>query len=256
MKLGLSTITFRHLPLEAVLREARKQGFEYVDIAGIPGWALHLDFGSMTGPDVRGLRETLGRLGLQVSSFNVGSNISSKEDSETSVEFVQSAIRVAGEAGVPIITTGVGSRDGTRELSIRNIRKLMKLGEEHGVTFTLELPHVGTLAEEWEDALFYLDEIPEAPITFDTSHFHVSGGTIMDLEPFMERIKHIHLRDAKGSDISYVPGEGEFNFKEFFGLAKPRYNGVYVLELETHDISLETISQKVKDAKAFVTDVS
>jgi len=255
MKLGLSTITFRHLPLERVLKVTRKHGFDYVDIAGIPGWAPHLDFPSMTDADVQALLETLERLKLKVASFNVGGNIASPVDSEKSVEFIQSAIRVASEAGVPVITTGVGFRGGVRELSIRNIRKLIKFGEENGVTFTLELPHLGTLAEKWKDTLFYLNEVSEAPITLDTSHLHISGGTIRDLEPFIDRIKHIHLRDAKGSDISYIPGEGEFDFQGFFELVKPKYSGAYVLELEIHETSFDAIVKKVEDSKAYIVNV-
>jgi len=255
MKLGLSTITFRHLPLESALKFVEKYGFEYVDIAGIPGFAPHLDFPSMTDADVRSLRETIERLDLKVASFNVGGNIASPVDSEKSVEFAQSAMRVASKAGVPTITTGAGFRGGLRELSLHNVRKLIEFGEENGVTFTLELPHLGTLAEKWKDALSYLNEVPEASITLDTSHFHISGGTIMELEPFIDRIKHIHLRDAKGSDIGYIPGKGEFNFRRFFDLVKPRYKGAYVLELEIHETSSNVIVQKVEDAKAYIARV-
>jgi len=255
MKIGLSTIAFRHFPLEKVLKEAKKHGFEYIDIAGIPGWAPHLDFKSMTENEIRSLQDILEWLSLKVASFNVGANLSHPSDSQRSVEFVRSAIEVASKVEVPVITTGVGSSKGIRELSIRNIIKLIRFAEDNGVTFTLELPHLGTLAEKWTDALFYLNEIPEIFLTLDTSHLHISGGKIMDLQPFVDRIKHIHLRDAKGSDISYVPGEGEFNFKEFFNLMKPRYRGAYVLELEIHEASFDIIAQRVDDSKAFVAKV-
>ena len=255
MKIGLSTITFRHFPLERVLNEAKKHGFDYVDVAGIPGWAPHLDFKLMTENEVRSLREMLECLGLKIASFNVGSNLSNPNDSERSVEFVRAAIRVASKVEVPIITTGVGSSKGTRELSIRNIMKLSRFAEDNEVTFTLELPHLGTLAEKWTDTLFYLNAMPEVFLTLDTSHLHISRGKIMDLQPFVDRIKHIHLRDAKGSDISYVPGEGEFNFKEFFNLMKPRYRGAYVLELEILETCFDIIAQRVDDSKAFVAKV-
>jgi len=255
MKLGLSTITFRGIPLEKALKMVKKLGFDYVDIAGIPGWAPHLDFPSMTDADVQSLLETLERLKLKVASFNVGANIASLTDSEKSVKFIQSAIRVASKVSVPIITAGVGFRGGDRGLSVRNIKKLIKFGEENGVMFTLELPHLGTLAEKWKDALFYLSEVPEALITLDTSHFHISGGTLRDLEPFVDRIKHIHLRDAKGSEISYIPGEGEFDFEGFFKVVKSKYSGVYVLELEVHEASIDVLTKNVEASKKYVTKV-
>jgi sugar phosphate isomerase/epimerase len=255
VKIGLSSITFRHLPLGRFLEISKELDFENIDIAGIPGWAPHLNFPSIADADIKGLLEDLERLNLKVSSFNVGGDIASPVYSEKSVEFIQSAIRVANRINVPIITVGAGFKGGVKNLSINNVRKLIKFSEDYGVTFTLELPHLGTLAEKWKEALTYLNEIPELPITLDTSHLYISGGTIMDIEPFIDRIKHIHLRDAKGSDISYVPGEGEFDFKRFFKLVKSKYSGVYVLELEVHETSPDAIANKVKSSKTYIIKV-
>ena len=254
MKVGLSSITFRHLPLRKFLDISRELDFDHIDIAGIPGWAPHLNFPSIADADITGLLEDLKRLNLKVSSFNVGGDIASPIHSEKSVEFIKSAIRVANRIGVPIITVGAGSKSGVKNLSINNVRKLIKFSEEYGVTFTLELPHLRTLAEKWKEALTYLNEIPELFITLDTSHLYTSGGTIIDIEPFIDRIKHIHLRDAKGSDVSYVPGEGEFDFKSLFKLIKSKYSGVYVLELEFHEITPNAIVDKVKSSKTYIIE--
>lgn len=252
MKIGLSSITFRHLSLERFLEISKELNFEHVDIAGIPGWALHLNFPSMTEVDIKCILETLRMLNLKISSFNVGSDVASPARSEESVKFIQSAVKVASKINVPIITVGVGFKNGVKDLSVHNIKELIKFSEDYGVTFTVEAPHLGTLAEKWKDTLFYLSEIPELLITLDTSHLHISGGTIEDLETFVDRIRHIHLRDAKGSDISYVPGEGEFDFIRFFKLVKPRYSGVYVLELEIHETSHDVIAEKVRKSKDYI----
>jgi len=249
LNLGLSTISLRHSTLEEALDAARTLGFDYVDIASIPGFAPHLN--PLSKDAARSLMVATEGRGLVVASLNVGGDLASPVTWGEATRFIRSAVEVAADARIPLVTVAAGGRTGSLQLAAKNLKEVVSVGRGLGVEVTVEVPHMGTLAQTWRETLELLRNLPDATTTLDTSHLHASGASLRDL-PVKERMSHVHLRDARGPDISLVPGEGEFDFKGFFRAMKPFYRGVYTLELEMHERGAEAVIEKIRRAKRFI----
>ena len=121
------------------------------------------------------------------------------------------------------------------------LEKITARAAEAGVKIGFE-PCWGTLAHDGATAQRVLDAVPVS-VTFDPSHFVMSGDPIPDLiDRWGERITHFHLKDAFGKPgmdgedfIFCMLGEGNVPWPETFAaLDRVGYEGPLSVEFEAY----------------------
>lgn len=126
-------------------------------------------------------------------------------------------------------------------VALRALERITGRGEEAGVKIGFE-PCWGTLAHDAATAQRVLDEVPVS-VTFDPSHFVMSGDPIPDLiDRWGERIVHFHLKDAfgrpgmDGEDFIFcMLGEGKVPWPETLAaLDRVGYQGPLSVEFEAY----------------------
>jgi len=121
-------------------------------------------------------------------------------------------------------------------LVARGLKRIAQDAAEMGLRLNVEAPHRNGLCRTLEEAQWLMDAIDEENVSFllDVTHIQAGGATPAEAVRAMAgRIGHVHLRDGKGEDICYVPGDGEIDFRAFFQtLERSGYNGYCAFELE------------------------
>jgi hydroxypyruvate isomerase len=98
------------------------------------------------------------------------------------------------------------------------LSQLAKLGEENGITYTLEVlntkvDHPGYSINIIEDAVRLVKEVdsPAIRILFDIYHTQIEEGNVVEvLRKYHPYIGHIHVADVPGR---HEPGTGELNYR-------------------------------------------
>ncbi len=96
--------------------------------------------------------------------------------------------------------------------------QLAKLGEEYGITYTLEVlntkvDHPGYSINIIENAVGLVKEVdsPYVKILFDVYHTQIEEGNVVELlRKYHPYIGHIHVADVPGR---HEPGTGELNYR-------------------------------------------
>ena len=100
----------------------------------------------------------------------------------------------------------------------KTLSQLAKLGEENGITYTLEVlntkvDHPGYSINIIEDAVRLVKEVdsPAIRILFDIYHTQIEEGNVVEvLRKYHPYIGHIHVADVPGR---HEPGTGELNYR-------------------------------------------
>jgi sugar phosphate isomerase/epimerase len=258
-RIGCSTITFRNCPLPEALDRIKRRGMVRVDIGVVPGFCPHFDPWS-EGPDERKrVLIAVRSRALRVSTLNTapGSFNDPHADHDAIRRACRASFALAHELGCYAVTvnSGLEAPDGEWHAQAvviaDHMRELGLMAHDHGVELSIEAPHVGAFVHTNQQAVDLLDMIglEHVTVTFDTSHVHLGGGTILEAFAAVKgRIGHVHLRDAAGEDFLVTPGEGEVDFRGFIReLVASRYRRDLNLELEYHGATPdETEAELVK----------
>ncbi|MBT2574944.1 myo-inosose-2 dehydratase [Bacillus sp. ISL-51] len=139
------------------------------------------------------------------------------------------------------------------ETLCKGLNRLGKIADEHGLTLVYH-HHLGTgvqTAEEVDRLMEHTDPA-HVHLLYDTGHAYISDGDCMPmLNKHIDRIKHVHFKDARldimeqckkeGKSfqqsflqgIFTVPGDGCIDFTEVYRtLLKRDYSGWIVIEAE------------------------
>jgi sugar phosphate isomerase/epimerase len=242
MRIGCSTITFRNDSLERALDRIATLGMRVIDLGAVPGWCDHV---SLTAPALRNaqqLAELVKRYGLEVAAvqavpWHPDAIDDAAEIHQRYVAAVEAARAV--NAGALLVDPGMGSDVG-RAKGIdrfkRTIAIAAELALESGVRLAIEAPNHGTLAETLPQTLELLEQaaIPDLGVDLDTRHLLASDASSSDvLDALADRIVHVACRDGvRGAPESCTPGDGQFDFAEFFHLLRAAgYEEAITLEL-------------------------
>lgn len=146
--------------------------------------------------------------------------------------------------------------------------------EEYDISLTYH-HHMGTViqdAEEVQRLMEYTD--PEfVSLLFDTGHFAYCGvDPLAMVKAHAERIRHVHLKDIRGKQISKVkeeslsflsgvrlgtftvPGDGDIDFGPIFHvLDKTGYTGYMVVEAEQDPAKADPLKYAIK-ARRFIAE--
>lgn len=129
------------------------------------------------------------------------------------------------------------------------LSQLAKLGEESGITYTLEVlntkvDHAGYSINIIEDAVRLVKEVdsPHVKILFDIYHTQVEEGNVAELlQKYHQYVGHIHVADVPGR---HEPDTGELNYRFIAQvLREVGYEGIVGLEAYAKSDSNEAMER-------------
>ncbi|MBN6038984.1 sugar phosphate isomerase/epimerase [Amycolatopsis sp. 195334CR] len=248
---GCSTISFRHLPVEAALSVIGECGFAEVDLGALPGVCDHVPY-DLTDDAVREVAAVVGGSGLRVRSVNgdIGDlnrplDQAGRRARDTHLRRLLDLTAACGAEALvlpcgalshePIVTL-----ESDVDLVAAQLHRAAATAAGHGVAIWVEAPHFFRLCWNTDLAAKLADRLdPAVGLVLDTSHIVASGGDpAAYAERFAGRVAHVHLRDAKAGRINHSIGNGVVDFPATFAaLRATGYQGRCSLELETRDVA-------------------
>ena len=249
-KFGVSTILFRELSLARALEKISHAGFNKIDLAIIPPkFCPHYFPLATTKEDDKKIRELLEKYHLEVSTLNIVPGYFNQDNPEIVKRFIRRCVEIAVNFNASTITipSGIKAKNSDWFSHVKMVKDPIieeaKYACDYGIAFSIEAPHVGTLAETVEQAktLFEIMDSELIKCTLDTSHVFRGEDTslVEGIDSIgLDMINHFHLRDVIGEEIIFTPGKGHCDFKEFFQkINKSEYQGDFIFELEYEDLS-------------------
>lgn len=250
-RLGCSTITFRHQPLDQALTTIAGLGFTEIDLGALPGVCDHVPY-VLDGAAVEAVSATVAESGLAVRSINadigdlnvpLGKGPRVRRQGHLGMLL---ALAVATGARALVLPCGaidhepVESLDADLDLIATELVGTARVAREHGVELWVESLHFHRLCFNIERAQHLTDRIAgQVGVVMDFSHIVASGGDPVDfVSRFGRLISHVHIRDAVPGNINLSVGNGAVDFaRGLKALADAGFAGHFALELETRDIT-------------------
>lgn len=155
-RLGLCSVTFRHLTAAQVARHAVDAGLEAVE------WGADVHAPAQEQDTVRAVRDVCDRYGLACCSY--GSYFRAGAGELTGFPALARAAVLLGAPRMRVWAGGVGSRESTpseRRGTVVRLREAARIGADHGLELALEF-HAKTLTDTVASTLRLLDEV-DAP---------------------------------------------------------------------------------------------
>ena len=237
MKLGANSVLFGGHSMEDAFRCIAMAGYDGIELSAIDGMSEHLvlDRWEELVPQIRDLSDEYGLAMLAM------------EQPRRDPDVMERACRAASALGIPIVNTGPGGTsddDASLKASIDSLSEMAKIGEEHGITICVKA-HVGASIYNTPTTLQVMDAIdsPSFGIDMDPSHIHRAGENPAEaIAAVMSRVKHVHIRDCKGTQSGPGKPEDQANGRGDIDLL------AFIRVLHEHDytgaLNLEVIGAK------------
>lgn len=141
-----------------------------------------------------------------------------------------------------------------------NLRRLIRLGQEHGVRLLIEnlgIQRQGVSLFDEDEFLGLIADFPEAGCLIDVGHLNVAGWDVQRvLTALGSRICGYHLHNNDGhADTHWPIGEGTFDFPAFYALYR-RCTPQAHLTLEYADGARITPARLSADLRQVINGVS
>lgn len=263
--LSCSTICFRDQPVDVAIAEVVAAGFSALDLAVIPGFCDHFDPVISTPAERADFVALVRSSGLAVPTVTAVPGHFNAPGAEEGaiVRAARSYLKLAALVGAPSLNLHCGAPIGDRHefhthalAQARGLKRIAQEAADLHLSINVEAPHRNGLCRSLEEATVLLDRINEPNVNFLLDVTHVQAGGAHPAEAvhaFGDRLGHIHLRDGKGEEIFFVPGEGDIDFAAFFAaLEQAGYNGYCAIELEGYADTLEERRRGVASALTFL----
>lgn len=184
--------------------------------------------------------ELVGMVGLGESE----PSLTSAEEFERAVDYIEESIRVAEKVDCPnlIVLSGQEQPDESRakqhQRVVDGLRSVTTASEDAGVTLLLEplnrsVDHPDYFLESSAQGFDIVDEVgsPAVQLLYDTYHQQISEGNIIDtIGRNLDRIGHFHIADVPGR---HEPGTGEINYPNVLdAVSEMGYDGYVGYEFE------------------------
>ena len=247
-RVGISTITFRHRPLQEALRLIAATGAREVDLGAIPAVTDHVPV-PFTG-DPQTFVTALAEHGLTAGAVN--SDVGPLNDPALDAATLEATVRplaalAAATGGALIVPCGGPSWqahvDEEADLAriVGNLRSISRWCAEQGVRLLVEALHHRRYVHDVQRADRVLSALgpQEIGLLLDVSHVVASGDDpVAWAARHAGRVERVHLRDAVPGDLNLGIGRGQVDFRGVLtALEAGGFTGTYVLELETHDVA-------------------
>ena len=283
VKLGIAPIAWTNDDMPDLGAENTfEQCISEMALAGFTG----CEVGNKYPKDTKVLKKALDLRGMQICNAWFSTFLTTKPYEETEKEFIkhitflkEMGAKVVGisEQGHSIQGTDLSifddkyvMNDEEWELLCKGVNKLGKVAKDMGITLTFH-HHMGTVVQTAAEIDRLMENTdPELfNLLFDSGHLAYCGEDYMYiLKKYVNRIKHVHLKDirpdviadvkAKGESFLQgvrkgtftVPGDGVIDFEPIFNvLAENNYEGYVLVEAEQDPAIANPFEYAVKARK-------
>lgn len=249
-RVGISTISFRHRPLDEALSIISGLGAREVDLGAIPAVVDHVPVPFRGSPS--DYIRSLARFVLRAGAVNADvGDLNDPDMDETTLRAVAEPLAdlAAAVGGTLIVPCGraswepfVDEASDLRTIA-ENLIRLHRICAARQVRLQVELVHHLRYVHSVERAEKVLAAVgPQVfGLLFDVSHVVASEDDPVEwLSSCAARVERVHLRDAVPGNLNLGIGRGQVDFPGVIAaLEASGYRGSYILELETHDIAEE-----------------
>ncbi len=243
-----------------------EQAVSEMALAGFKG----TEIGNKYPKNVKVLKRALEMRNLQIASAWFSSFLTTKPYEETEKEFIahrdflyamgskvivvsEQGYSIQGQMETPIFDGKHHFNEEEWKLLAHGLNKLGQLAANKGMRIVYH-HHMGTGVQTTEeiDKLMSITDENLVYLLFDTGHLVYSGeNPVKILKKYVNRIKHVHLKDirpeivskVKNEKLSFlkgvragaftVPGDGSIDFEPIFKiLAENNYEGWLMIEAE------------------------
>lgn len=254
MEFGMFTSGYQRLPLERAFADARRFGYDYIELWGGRPHAFPPD---LAAGDLDGIRALMNRYGIPVRVYTPEHNAypynymaGSERQRRDALDYLRLALDMGRALGAEytLISTGHAGESATRreiwDRLILSLRELAHHAETIGHTILLEAltPYETNVCTTATDLAAALEEVdsPALMAVCDivppfVGHEPITGY----LDKLGPRLRHLHLVDSDGvSDTHLIPGDGAIPLPELLGeLRALGYQGRATIELVTNYIN-------------------
>lgn len=277
IQLGLLTAILPHMTFEESILYAKSKGLSAVELACWPrqketrryAGTSHFDADDLSSEHIEKTLTFLKKHGMRISSLGYYPNPldPNPEIAGVAVNHIRKLIACAKALGVNMVTTFIGRN---KNLSHRDNlvlfentwKPLIAFAESQGVRVAIENCPMFFTEDEYPGGLnlanspaMFAEMFQRIPsrffgLNFDPSHFvwqHMDYISV--LEPFKDRLFHIHIKDVKIDWVKLnhfgtlvpplkymspkLPGLGDIDWRAFLSeLTRIGYQGEYILEIE------------------------
>ncbi len=244
---GISTITFRHRPLEEALRLISGIGATRTELGAIPDVVDHVPV-PFHG-DVAPYLDLLARYGLRSGAVNADiGNINDPDYDTEALRAVFEPLLTLAKATDGYLISNCGRQNWAdfvdEETDLANVAKnltfLGGLCADAGVRLLVEVLHHRRWIHTVERAnkLLALVDPSVFGLLFDVAHVVASDEDVVGWAgEVFDRIERVHIRDAVPGNLNLGVGRGQVDFAGVVDALEARgFSGDYILELETHDV--------------------
>ena len=228
LRSAFSTNAFTKCSAEDAIASIAKAGYEGVELMLD---APHLFPADATSEKVESIRKAAEAAGLVFSNANafpmsaVGDTWNPSwidpdpEIREQRIQHTADALRIAGDLGIPNISTEPGgqlpegmSRDEAMKLFVAGVEQVLPVAEEADVTLLIE-PEPHLLIERTDEYLDFAGRIshPNLALNFDIGHFYCVGEDPAEqFRVLRQYARHVHFEDIAASreHRHLLPGAG------------------------------------------------
>jgi len=217
MRLGLVSVTFRHLHPNEIADLVVQAGLETIEWGG----DIHVPHGDFKQAET--VRQLTAARGLAVAAY--GSYYRAGQG-----EPFRSVLDTAVALGAPTIRIWAGIKGSSKTDSaeraaiVKDIRECCESAVRAGLTLSLEY-HRGTLTDELESCLRLAEEVGHSGLRLywqpDTlvSHEQRLGGLKLVM-PFLTNVHAFHWTRLHGENVRHALDQGEGEWQDYLGVLR------------------------------------
>lgn len=126
---------------------------------------------------------------------------------------------------LPGIVADGQSADAAIGAAAEGLAPLVAAGASRGLGVSVE-PHFGSVIESPAATALLLERCPGLTITLDPSHYVYSGWTVADMQPLLDRTRHVQIRPAADGRMQLKVADNGFDLAGLLGaLRASGYDG-------------------------------
>lgn len=266
-RLGCSTISFQHLPLDEALVQIERLGFGEIDLGALPGVCDHVPF-ELDDAAIAQVAATLAAHDLRVRSVNgdVGDFNDPALDADAQAEHVARLVRLTAAIGADALVLPCGALghepivdlDADLDRVATALARAAATASDHGVELWVESLHFLRLCFDRARADALHERLAGSGVRpiLDVAHVVAAGDDLVDtIRAWGASIAHVHLRDALPGEFSRAIGDGDVDFPAAVrALGEVGYAGGFALELPSRAYVDDATGAMGDDARAARVD--
>lgn len=254
MKIGLFTSGYQRNPLEHAFIDAKRFGYDYIELWGGRPHAFAPD---LKNGDIKIVRSLMEKYEVQIIGYTPEHNaypynfmLGSEAMRRDCVEYLKLCMDMGKEmgAGFTMISpahAGYGTRYDEMWLRLTTtVRELADYAEkiQHTIVVEALTPYETNVVKSANDLarLFDLVDSPYIVGMCDIVPPFIQGESIMAyFDLLKDKMRHMHIIDGKnGDDTHYLPGEGDIPLVQLLSeIESYGYKGTATIELVTNYIN-------------------